>query len=365
MVEEDSRRQERLKNATIVFIVVVILILGLLVIIPYVNRPPEPEDSQWAYEELQIEKLHDLGFSGKNVTIGIIDTGIDLTHPELEGVNVTAWRDFINDKSKPYDDNKTYHGTSVAGIIVGKTLGIAPNATLIVAKVFPEDGQASVDDLTDAIQFCIDNGADIISMSLGARELRISDLINPWSESDIEKACKAATDKGIFLVIAAGNDHEPLDDGEVSVPGVFDKAITVGAVDYTLKIADFSSEGDNDGNLPNLITDWDPWERKDPDKKPEVVAPGVNIDVPGPNQGYRKVSGTSISTPFVTGALALILGELEEFQHENNGSKDKINEVKEAIKDTSKELPKQDTPHDDRYGYGLLQAYYLYLELKQ
>ena len=140
-------------------------------------------------------------------------------------------------------------------------------------------------------------------------------------------------------------------------------AITVGAVDSDLNIAHFSSEGDNDGKVPNIFSNWDPWEREDPDKKPEVVGPGVSIIAPGLDHGYYEYDGTSLAVPFVSGGLALILGEKTQYQHENNSGDADINKVKEQIQASSKKLPDQEKPHDNRYGYGLFQAYDLYYEL--
>ena len=122
--------------------------------------------------------------------------------------------------------------------------------------------------------------------------------------------------------------------------------------------------GDNDGKLPNIIINWDPWERYDPDKKPEVVAPGVDITAPGLNNGYYEYDGTSMAVPFVTGGLALILGDLPQYQHENNSGEADINKIKDKIMGTAKKISGQESPHDDKAGYGLFQAYDLYRALK-
>ena len=105
-------------------------------------------------------------------------------------------------------------------------------------------------------------------------------------------------------------------------------------------------------------------ERYDPDKKPEVVAPGVDIVAPGPDKKYYEMKGTSLAVPFVSGGLALILGDLTEYQHENNAGEADVNKVKEKIMSTSKKLSDQEVPHDNRYGYGLFQAYDLYRSLE-
>jgi serine protease AprX len=282
-----------------------------------------------------------------------------------------AWRDILNREVEPYDD--VGHGTAMAGIIAGKTYGVAPKVSMIVVKVIDKDTGATDANLYSAIRFCMDpdgdpgtnDGADIISMSLGRDELRVEDLTGPWDEdNNLKRVCDEATQKGIFMVAAAGNDGGENDDGEVSVPGIHDKTITVGAVDKNLKIAGFSSEGENDGKVPNIIIDWDPWERHDPDKKPEVVAPGVGIIAPGLGKKYYQLDGTSLAVPFVTGGLALILGDLTEYQHENNAGEASVNEVKDKLMGTARKLSNQESPHDNKYGYGLFQAFDLYRALE-
>lgn len=348
----------------IIIVIIIVILIGVLIYIyPLLIQEIPPKRSEWAYKEVQVTQLNSIGLKGEGVTVGIIDTGIDLSHPELKHVNLVAWRDLINRELEPYDDDG--HGTAMAGIIAGKSYGVAPEINLIVVKAIHKTKGATDSNIYSAIRYCINEGADIISMSLGRDELRVEDLGGPWQDSNLEQACEDAAQKGIFIVAAAGNDGGENDDGEVSVPGVHDHAITVGAVDKNLKIASFSSEGDNDGLLRNIFINWDPWERKDPDKKPEVVAPGVGIIAPGLNKKYYELDGTSLAVPFVTGGLACILGDLTEYQHENNSGEADITELKEKLKSTARKLPKQESSHDNRYGYGLFQAYDLYEALNK
>lgn len=350
----------------ILIIIIVACIIILIELYPLLHTTIPPERSEWAYQDIQIPELNDMGLYGDGVVVGLIDTGVDLTHPEIKNIKVIAWRDLVNRESEPYDDDG--HGTAMAGIIAGKTFGVAPEVSFVVVKAIDAMSGASDTDLVNAIRFCINEGADIISMSLGRWELRREDVGGPWQDTPLEEVCQQATDAGIFMVAAAGNDGGENDDGEVSVPGIHDHAITVGAVDSNLKIASFSSEGDNDGKIPNIVIDWDPWERDDPDKKPEVVAPGVKIVAPGLSSDlehkYYEYDGTSMAVPFVTGSLALILGDLTEYQHENNSGEADINKMKNSMMSTSRKLANQETPHDDRYGYGLFQAYDLYMALE-
>ena len=361
-----SRKYVPSLRQIILIIVIIALLVILIKLFPLIDQTIPPERTEWAYREVQIPELNDRGLFGEGVVVGLIDTGVDLTHPELKHINVVAWRDLVNRKSEPYDDDG--HGTAMAGIIAGKTYGIAQDVSFVVVKAIDVMSGASDTDMVNAIRFCINEGADIISMSLGRWELRLEDVGGPWQDSTMEEVCQQATDAGIFLVAAAGNDGGENDDGEVSVPGIYDHAITVGAVNSDLKIAGFSSEGDNDGKVPNLWFDWDPWERDDPDKKPEVVAPGEKIVAPGLDSNlehkYYEFDGTSLAVPFVTGGLALILGDLTEYQHENNSGQADIDKVKNTMMATSRKLGNQEKPHDDRYGYGLFQAYDLYKALE-
>jgi subtilisin family serine protease len=344
-------------------IVIIILLVAIWYIYPSLFQSVPPKRTEWAYSEIQIKEMNNDGLFGEGATVAIIDTGIDLNHPELRHVNLVAWRDLINREPEPYDDDG--HGTAMAGIIAGKTYGVAPAVDLIVVKAIDALAGATDTNIYTAIRFCMQNGADIISMSLGRDEVRVEDLSGPWQDSTLEDVCNEAVQAGIFMVAAAGNDGGQNDDGEVSVPSVHEKTISVGAVDEDLTIAGFSSEGENDGKLPNIISNWDPWERDDPDKKPELVAPGVDIVAPGLDEKYYTYSGTSLAVPFVAGGLALILGELTQYQQENNAGEATITKVKDNIMKTSQKSPRQETPHDNRYGYGLFQAMDLFEALEE
>jgi subtilisin family serine protease len=233
---------------------------------------------------------------------------------------------------------------------------------LIAVKAISKSGSGSESDIVDAIDYCKIKGADVISLSLGRQQMRREDLSQPWriGQTDLEIACENAINAGIFLVGAADNDGEH-DDGDVGVPSIYNDVISVGAIDKNRKIAPFSSIGDNDGKLSN----WDdPWDTSDPDKKPELVAPGVEITSPGIDDKYIISEGTSVAVPFVTGIIAIILGELPQYQHENNSGINTINKFKITFMNTADELSGQNTPHDDHYGYGLIQGFDAYTALK-
>ncbi|MCG2769900.1 MAG: S8 family serine peptidase, partial [Anaerolineae bacterium] len=244
--------------------------------------------------------------AGKNVTgqgirVAIIDTGIDYTHPDLGGgfgpsYKVAAGYDFVNDDADPMDDSG--HGTHCAGIVAadGAVKGVAPDASLYAYKVLDQEGSGCGSDIIAAIERATDpdgdpftdDAVDVISMSLGGS----GDPNEPMA-----LAVDAAADQGVVVVVAAGNDGP--DYGTVGSPGVARKAFTVGATDKSDSIAGFSSRGPV-SDFYELI-------------KPDILAPGVWIrsTVPstgdlGDPSGYRFLSGTSMSTPHVAGATALI-----------------------------------------------------------
>lgn len=312
----------------------------------------EIERSEWAFEITQINKMNTLGFDGDNVVVGIVDTGIDPTHDDLDHLEIIAWRDFVNGRSEPYDDNG--HGTHIAGIIAGKGKidGVAPRVKLVVAKALDSEGRGNDDIVGRAIDFVVQNGADVICLSLGGdpSPLNLGD--------DSVEAANNAVDKGIFVVAAAGNDGPNNDD--VSSPATAEMVIAVGAIDDDKSIADFSSRGDNDGKFPRIPNPPDN-DRQDPNKKPEVVAPGVSIVSTYVHNSYATASGTSQSTAFVTGIIALLLDAKANYQHEYNKGEETVYDLKEILMDTSEKLDNQVQPHDDRYGYGLIQAYNAYV----
>jgi serine protease AprX len=309
------------------------------------NGGPQIERTEWAFEITQIKDLNNEGYDGEGVIIGIVDSGIDLAHPDLDHINVTAWVDYVNEEPEPYDDHG--HGTHIAGIIAaqGDIDGIAPKVDMVVVKAISSGGSGSDSDVARGIDFCVDHGADVICLSLGgrARKFNIGD--------ETANACEDAIAQGVFVVAAAGNDGDDPKDKDVESPATVEKVIAVGAVDENKVIASFSSIGDNDGFTPFPFDD-----RKDPDKKPELVAPGVDIVSTWLNKKYAEASGTSQSTAFVAGCIVLLLNANPEYQREGSsgGSSDTVNQVKNVFMNTAEELFGQDTPHDDYYGYGLI-----------
>ncbi len=287
---------------------------------------------------------HDRGYEGEGVTIAVIDTGTS-PHQDLILPNnrIIGFKDFVSNKTEAYDDNG--HGTHVTGIIAGngyssngKYTGIAPKANILSIKVLDENGSTSTSDLIDAIAYVVKTkdkyNTKIINLSLGTPSTTNCD------KDPLCKAVSAATKAGIVVVTAAGNSGPA--EGTISSPGISRDAITVGAVDDKRTvdtsddtIAPFSSRGPID----------------DGHEKPDIVAPGVNINSLSNVKldRYSSLSGTSMATPLVSGAIALLFNKYPNI---------KSYEIKEKLLDSCIDL--KDTKENQ--GAGLLNLKLLFEE---
>ena len=314
---------------------------------PFAIRPTEGAlESQEVYAELIQSDIK--GLDGTGVRVCIVDSGIDTSHKDLSGINLVAWRDFVNNQEQPYDDQG--HGTSMAGILVadGWMKGVAPEVELVVAKALSGNGTGDDGIVADAIDWCVDQGSHIISLSLGGAPGLLP--FNPFGGRDSSDAADDAIDQGIVVIAAAGNDGGPDDDGDVAHPSSERLVISVGGHTEDGSHWSGSSTGDNNGNLLPLILP-----RQDPHKKPEVVAPAEGVPVVNNDGTWSIVDGTSAATVFVTGAIALLLEAQPSLAgNETSGSSANVIQIKQALMDTAKPQPGQDG-HDDDYGYGMLQ----------
>ena len=287
------------------------------------------------------------GYSGSGVNVCIVDTGMELNHPDLEGFDVAGWVDIVQGKSNPYDDHG--HGTNMAGILVanGWINGIAKDVNLYVAKALLANGSGYEEDVVAGIDWCIGQNVSIISLSLGGGQ----DLF-PLPSSNgrtIEDSVNDATARGIFVVAAAGNDGGENDDGDVASPGSERRVICVGGVTLSGDHWAKSSTGNNGFSaLPFKLP------RGDPDKKPELVAPAKDVPVLNTQGTWSSSSGTSAATVYVTGAIAILLEAHPELaSNGTSGDVSTIDEVKDWIMQSVQPQDGQ-SDHDDDYGYGLL-----------
>ncbi len=314
---------------------------------------PDPELSQRHQQFIELSGFDNVTTSGSGVDVCIVDTGIDLSHPDLEHIQLEGWNDFVQNRGEPYDDEG--HGTAMAGILVAENLllGIAPDVNLHIAKAITSSGTGTDSVIASAVDWCTDSGVDIISLSLGGQQgINLIFL----STDELEDAVNRAINQGIYVVAAAGNDGGENDDGDVSSPGSVEDVICVGAIDIDGSIWRNSSVGDNNWQV------WPPKAaRSDPDRKPELVAPGERIPMLNAQIGEAKSlyawgSGTSGSTVWVTGAIAHMLELRPDLSHNGTGSnRQTVEDVKQWIEES---VVRQDgqTGHDEYYGYGRLQV---------
>lgn len=237
---------------------------------------------------------------GQGVGIAVIDTGIsphyDLIYPENR---IVAFKDFINNRAFPYDDDG--HGTHVSGIAAGngyasqKYIGSAPYADLISIKALDSDGNGNTSDILASFQWILDHRTRyhirVVNLSLGIA------ANTPYADDPLVKAANAMVKNGISIVAAAGNNGPSR--CSINSPGTSPYVITVGAADFSktaagrgIKVADFSSRGPTAEGLP----------------KPDVLAAGVGIhslDYRNP-KGYTVQTGTSMAAPAVSGVAACL-----------------------------------------------------------
>jgi len=311
---------------------------------------PPPTLTGWeeSYRELTgFDEVTDLDGSG--VTVCVVDSGIEMNHPDLQRLTLSGWLDVINDQETPYDDEG--HGTAMAGIIVAKDglRGNAQGVDLLVAKAIDSNGEGTDEGIAEAVNWCANQQADIISLSLGGEG---GFGFGGITTDELEDAVQDALDQGVFVVAAAGNDGQD-DDGDVSSPCSVEDVICVGGATRLGNVWSGSSEGDNDGRI------WPPMlPRSDPDMKPEVLGPGAEVPVlfaggSGDGSWWGWASGTSAATAWVSGGLALILEAHPEFQRErDSGGPNAIELIKTELSENS-QMDDGQEDHDDHFGYGI------------
>lgn len=297
-------------------------------------------------EQIHADILHDKGYHGEGITIALLDTGFNLSHTSLRGVKVLAEYDFINNDNVtldqyPADDiGQDDHGTEVLSIIAGNDpnnfIGIAHSANYLLAKTekVSEDGimfekEIEEDWWVAGIEWAEENGADIVSSSLGySNWYSYSDMNGRTAKTTI--IANIAVEKGIAVVVSAGNEGKSNDSPYISAPADGFDVVAVGAVDEFGDLADFSSIGPTyDGRI-----------------KPDLVAMGSGTYVADPsnNNTYRKANGTSMATPIVAGTIALLKQSLPEIPRNTL--------LVKLLKYTASRALNP----DNQYGWGLINA---------
>lgn len=214
---------------------------------------------------------------GQNIKIAVVDTGIDFNHPDLVN-RIKGGINFTTEDVLDYMD-RNGHGTHCAGVIAASMnndgiVGVAPEADLYAVKVLSDSGNGDISWIVKAIDWCIEKNINIMSMSLG---------INSDNEH-MRNAFLKAYQNGIIMICAAGNDSQGENIDTVDFPARYKETISVAAIDPQQNIGSFSSRG----------------------AEVEVSAAGVEVFSTYPNNKYAKLSGTSMATPHIAGAVALI-----------------------------------------------------------
>jgi type VII secretion-associated serine protease mycosin len=238
-------------------------------------------EDQWDLDKINVPGAWEQS-TGADVVVAVIDTGVDGSHPDLAG-NVLTGYDAIDD-TEGGDTDGNGHGTHVAGTVAAVTgngegiAGVAPDAKVLPVKVLDADGSGWSSDTAEGIVWAVDNGAQVINMSLGAD-----------SSTDAEETAVAyAIDKGVTVVAAAGNERE--EGSPTSYPAAYDGVIAVAATDADDEIAEYSNRGDY----------------------VDVAAPGSGIlstypaELSDDGSEYAELNGTSMASPHVAAVAALI-----------------------------------------------------------
>ncbi|RKN86018.1 peptidase S8 [Paenibacillus ginsengarvi] len=211
---------------------------------------------------------------GSRIRIGVIDTGIDYSHPDLRG-RISRGINLLNRALLPADDNG--HGTHISGTIAASNpesgiVGVAPYAIIHPVKAFDHNGTAYVSDIVLGIDWCVRNRMHIINMSFGMKN----------RSKSLQDAVRSANRMGIAVVASSGNEGKV---SSIDYPARFSQVISVGATTSHKKIAPFSNRG----------------------RSIDLYAPGDKIKSTWLNHKYMELSGTSMATSHVSGVIALML----------------------------------------------------------
>jgi subtilisin family serine protease len=280
-------------------------------------KPQPSQTLTWNIDRVDAEISWGIS-TGDPVKVGVIDTGIDLKHPDLQA-NIKGGYNAINPLKSPNDDNG--HGTHVAGIIAALNntigvIGVGPNIDLYAIKVLNASGSGYLSDVIEGLDWAVANGMQVVNMSLGTSQ----------DVQSFHDAIVSAYNAGVTIVAAAGNSG-----GTVSYPAAYPEVIAVSATDQNNQIASFSSRG------PEV----------------DLAAPGVNIYSTYKGQSYATLSGTSMAAPHVTGAAALII-DTKKCDLNLDGICTP-SEVQQRLEQTAIDLG---TPgKDNLYGSGLVNVY--------
>lgn len=266
---------------------------------PFISVP-DLGGNNWNLDQINAPEVWAQGYTGQNVIVAVIDSGVDQTHPDLaaniwrnageipdNGLDddgngyiddVSGW-DFIDQDNTPTDRHG--HGTHVAGTIAAVKnefgiTGVAYDARIMPIRVLDDEGYGTWSGIAAGIYYAVNKGANVINLSLGGSGY----------SPEIAAAVQYATEQGTVVVMASGNEGQY----QPSFPAnlAYQWGLAVGAVNHSNQVASFSNDA---GFIPTNY----------------IVAPGVDIYSTLPSNSYQSYTGTSMATPHVTGVAALIL----------------------------------------------------------
>ncbi|MGA6152617.1 type VII secretion-associated serine protease mycosin [Stenotrophomonas sp. NPDC087984] len=283
---------------------------------------------EWALDTLHVHEAWQTT-KGSGVTVAVLDTGVDDSHPDLEG-QVLPGKDLIGFGARRGERAWARHGTAMAGIIAGHghgagggegVLGVAPKARILPVRVILEDSDAARKKarssrggaLAAGIRWAADHGADVINLSLG------DDSASAHPEAAEDAAVQYALRKGVAVVASAGNGGEKGD--RVSYPAAYPGVIAVTAVDRYGSRAAFSTRR---------------WYAT-------VCAPGVDVVIADPDKRYYEGWGTSAAAAFVSGSVALVRAAHPELSPR---------QIRDLLTETAQDVP--EGGHSDALGAGLV-----------
>lgn len=280
--------------------------------------------------------------TGDRVIVAVLDSGVAYEDyssykkaPDLSNTNFVAGYDFVNNDAHPNDDNS--HGTHVAGTIAQSTnnnygvAGVACDCSIMPVKVLNKQGSGTLQQLVDGIYFATNNGAKVISMSLGYSP-------GYYPGQALDDALYYAYDNGVTILAAAGNDAT----GTVSYPAAYEKCIAVGAISSGGSLSDYSNYGEA---LDVVAPGGDGIDRNGDGYGDGILQNTFNPTTKNPKDfGFWLFSGTSMATPHISGVAALLIS------HGANGP----DEVRAAIQSTAVDLGT--SGWDTYYGYGFINA---------
>ncbi len=234
-------------------------------------------------------RVYRLGYTGRGIRIALLDTGVYMHQDVRE--NIIFFSDYVNGRQNCYDDNG--HGTHIAGIMCGKVSGMAPNAEVLVFKILGKNGDGRTQSAVHALDWLIENCKEY-----NIRILNFSMGYVPNADAKLQlllmEKLEELWDLGVIVITAAGNNGP--EENSVTVPGISRKVITVGSSDdWDSQISKGKGYGGRGPTSCCIV-------------KPEILAPGTSIlSLSNYDNDYIRKSGTSMSAPVVSGAMALAL----------------------------------------------------------